>query len=252
MKIHDEPPAGAPEWLMTYGDLMSLLLTIFVMLVSMGELKQTDKFQGVADSLHEQFGTDSASGLAPGELRPRNSTLAAAAIASRLQRRTAMGIDVVPAGNLPGDQPERLLRPGERTTLGIAIYFAGDSAELSNQNQAELQRIARLLSGKPHTIEVRGHSAPASGVSTIGGDPWELAFRRARATMQFLVDDLGLEESRIRISAAGLNEPARLGPDTKNAGASARVEVFLLDEEASQFAAAPPGAASQAERPAPR
>ena len=73
MKIHDEPPAGAPEWLLTYGDLMSLLLTIFVMLVSMGELKQTDKFQGVADSLHEQFGTDSASGLAHGELRPRNS-----------------------------------------------------------------------------------------------------------------------------------------------------------------------------------
>ena len=79
MRIADDPPTAPPEWLLTYGDLMTLLLTIFVMLVSMGELKQTDKFQGVADSLHEQFGRgDSQFGLAAGELRPRNSMLAAA------------------------------------------------------------------------------------------------------------------------------------------------------------------------------
>ena len=77
---------------------MSLLLTIFVMLVSMGELKQTDKFQGVADSLHEQFGYDSPLGVLPGELRPRNSMLAAAAVAHRTQRRRGDG-ERKPAGS---------------------------------------------------------------------------------------------------------------------------------------------------------
>ena len=35
----DEAP-GVPEWVVTYGDMMSLLLTFFIMLVSMSELKE--------------------------------------------------------------------------------------------------------------------------------------------------------------------------------------------------------------------
>ena len=31
---------GVPEWVVTYGDMMSLLLTFFIMLVSMSQLKE--------------------------------------------------------------------------------------------------------------------------------------------------------------------------------------------------------------------
>jgi chemotaxis protein MotB len=233
MRIADVPPAAPPEWLLTYGDLMTLLLTIFVMLVSMGELKQTDKFQGVADSLHEQFGRgDSQFGLAAGELRPRNSMLAAAAVAFRTQRNAAMGDDLPSEIATVANQPERLIRPADRTTIGTAIYFSDETAELSEQNQAELRRSSALLSGKPHPIEVRGHAAPPIDAAALGTDPWELAYRRARATMQFLVDDLKIDETRIRIATAVANEP--LGP-----GHELRVEVFLLEDVAGHLAARP-------------
>jgi chemotaxis protein MotB len=229
MRIADDPPAAPPEWLLTYGDLMTLLLTIFVMLVSMGELKQTDKFQGVADSLHEQFGRgDSQFGLAAGELRPRNSMLAAAAVAFRSQRNAAMGSAAPPAIAVAANQPERLIRPGDRTTIGAAIIFADESAELSKQNQADLRNIATLLSGKPHPIEVRGHAS----VGAAGSDAWDAAYRRGRTTMQFLVNDLRIEEARIRLTTAGANEP--LGP-----GHESRVEVFLIDESAANLARVP-------------
>lgn len=234
MRIADDPPAGMPEWLLTYGDLMTLLLTIFVMLVSMGELKQTDKFQGVADSLHEQFGRgDSQFGLAAGELRPRNSMLATAAVAFRLQRTAAMGVDVSPEIAIATNQPERLIRPGDRTTIGTAIAFADEIAELSEQNQADLQRSAALFSGKPHLIEVRAHCASPTSAAASGVDPWELAYRRARETMEFLVDHLKIDETRIRLTTAGASEP--LGP-----GYVSRVEVFLLEEAAANLAGVPP------------
>ena len=35
---NDSSP-GVPEWVVTYGDMMSLLLTFFIMLVSLSELK---------------------------------------------------------------------------------------------------------------------------------------------------------------------------------------------------------------------
>jgi chemotaxis protein MotB len=239
MRIADDPPAGAPEWLLTYGDLMTLLLTIFVMLVSMGELKQTDKFQGVADSLHEQFGTDSAAGLGPGELRPRNSLVASLAVAFRSQRRGALGDDTQPA--IPTDGvPVRLIQPGDRTTVGTAIPFADDSAELSPEGQAELRQLAAVFGGKPHKIEVRGHAAPPVAGNSAAGDSWELAYRRARATMQFLIDELQIDEARIRLSTAGAFEPLRLETGAEPASANGRVEVFLLAETASELVAGRP------------
>jgi chemotaxis protein MotB len=238
MRFADDPPAGAPEWLLTYGDLMTLLLTIFVMLVSMGELKQTDKFQGVADSLHEQFGTDSAAGLGPGELRPRNSQFASLAVAFRLHRRGALGDDSLP-GIAAAGMPVRLIRPSERTTVGSAIPFSGDSAELSPAGQAELRKLAPIFGGKPHKIEVRGHAAPTAA-GEPANDSWELAYRRARKTMRFLIEELQIDEARIRLSTAGAFEPLRPGAGMEQASANARVEVYLLEEAASELVAGLP------------
>ena len=39
-KKKKKAPEGAPEWMVTFGDLMSLLLTFFVLLFSVSEIKQ--------------------------------------------------------------------------------------------------------------------------------------------------------------------------------------------------------------------
>lgn len=52
-----EPVADrTPDWLITYSDLMTLLLVMFVLLFSLSEFKQSEKFQGVARSIHAKFG----------------------------------------------------------------------------------------------------------------------------------------------------------------------------------------------------
>ncbi len=49
------PPAGAPMWLATFADLMSLLMCFFVLLLSMASTDVV-KFKAVADSLKDAFG----------------------------------------------------------------------------------------------------------------------------------------------------------------------------------------------------
>jgi chemotaxis protein MotB len=56
MLPHDEPVERAPAWLITYSDLMTLLLVFFVLLFSLSEFRQTERFQGVAHSLQAKFG----------------------------------------------------------------------------------------------------------------------------------------------------------------------------------------------------
>ncbi|MCC7407982.1 MAG: flagellar motor protein MotB, partial [Phycisphaeraceae bacterium] len=60
------PPAGAPEWVLTYGDMMSLLLCFFIMLVALSEIKEEDKFKAIATEIQKAFGIQGgASGTNP-------------------------------------------------------------------------------------------------------------------------------------------------------------------------------------------
>ena len=49
------PKRNAPTWVVTYGDLMSLLLTFFVLLLSFSTLDER-RFRGLSGMLREGFG----------------------------------------------------------------------------------------------------------------------------------------------------------------------------------------------------
>ena len=53
-----QAPAGAPQWMVTYGDMMTLLLCFFVIIVSMSEIKKDERFQEVIESIRSAFAID--------------------------------------------------------------------------------------------------------------------------------------------------------------------------------------------------
>lgn len=247
MAIEEDPPAGVPDWVLTFGDMMSLLLTFFIMLVSMSEMKSQDKFQAMADSMRKQFGFDMSSmSFIPGWAKPRSTKISSLATAGRTRKNNTME-GGQKAHGATGENPSvKIVRPGNRTAVGTSIYFLADSSELSEQMRQDLQAIALDIVGKPHKIEIRGHTSakpvdPSSGYS----DRWQLAYERCRKTMQYLVDDLKIDSQRARMSLAGPNEPVHIGVDPVKLQQNDRVEIFLLDEVVQDLAGTP---AEQAQR----
>lgn len=232
MAIEEDPPPGVPEWIVTFGDMMSLLLTFFIMLVSLSEVKEEEKYQALVESVRRQFGHDmSNDAMVPGRTKPRNAVMASLATMGRARK-----YDLVSGGNKEsaptGDDPRvRIIRPGERTAIGTVIFFPDDSAELIVQHKQDLQRLALEITGKPQIIEIRGHTnlRPAEDFTSYK-DNWELAYARSRATMQFLVQELGIDGKRVRISVAAANEPLHIGTDLEKLRRNSRVEIFLTDE----------------------
>lgn len=228
----EDDGGGVPEWIVTFGDMMSLLLTFFIMLVSMSEIRQEEKYQAMVDSIVRRFGYDtSAVSLAPGTAQPRNTAIAKVANDGRARRLNLMqGGDKVQAA--VGDSPRvRIIRPGERANIGAVIFFDESSDELDARAQHDLQQLALSLRGKPQKIEVRGHT---SGRPLPPGSPWhshaELAYQRSWHTVRYLVDQLGIDEPRLRISIAGPYEPLSIAADPASQTLNPRVEVFMLDE----------------------
>lgn len=232
MAIEEEEVPGVPEWVVTFGDMMSLLLTFFIMLVSMSEMKQEEKFQAMLESMRRQFGHDTSTiSLLPGPNSNANSSLPYMAPAeSRANRQKLLkGGNIVQA--VTGDQSRvQDVRRGKNSTSGGVIYFDEDTADLTEEARRALATIATVLAGKPQKIEIRGHTSrrpidPHTGLR----DHWDLAFQRCYNTMQFLISQ-GIDPERIRLGSAAAFEPVELGLEVQERKRNARVEVLLWDE----------------------
>ena len=256
MAVEQEPDAGIPEWVVTFGDMMSLLLTFFIMLVSMSEIKEEERFQAMVESFRRQFGHDSAlNSQIPGKSRPRNSTFSKLATQGRANRLDLMsGGDKVQAP--VGDYPRvTVVRPGGKTGIGTVIFFAPGDTALSEKNKADLLQGMATIEGKPQIVEIRGHTMrgplpPSAGTN----DHWQVAYDRCRNTMQYLVEELGIESRRVRLSLSADNEPLYVDADPIKLQRNPRVEIFMLEEVIGDLGAShttTPTEAASGQSPAP-
>ncbi len=231
--MNDEPEAIAiPEWVVTFGDMMSLLLTFFIMLVSLSEIKDEETYQALVDSMQQQFGyARTIEALAPGEQKPRQSAFRTLATTGRAKKKdTSTG--GVPQKAPVGEEPlVRIVRPGQMTAVGSVIFFEAGSESLDRTAKGVLENLASQLRGKPQKIEVRGHVSAEYAARTANSDEaMQLGVRRAAAVRNFLVNQTHLQANRFRISSAGESEPMTKSGNGKGGLRNPRVEVFMLDE----------------------
>jgi len=229
MHHHDDPPRGAPLWCISYGDLMSLLLGFFVMLYAIAGTRKPADFDQFAQAMKRQFGfTGDPSTWFPGPHRT---------FGPRIQETNAGSAET--GGGSKGHRPAGANEPSSRLMipssadrhLGAVLQFDEASSTLGDGDRTQLRNFADQVRGKRQKIEIRGHASgrpPRAGDSYR--DAWDLAFQRSYATMQFLVEQAGIEPARIRLSAAGQSEMNTVGDEGASAASRSRVEVFLLDE----------------------
>jgi chemotaxis protein MotB len=233
----DDQPSGIPEWVVTFGDMMSLLLTFFIMLVSMSEIKHEEKYQAMVESIQRRFGHQlTTTNVTPGDSRPRESEFRVLSTMGRAKRLdTHKG--GVPTKAPVGEQPRvRIVRPGSSTAIGTVLFFESESHELSEGNRAALDTQMIEMAGKPQKIEIRGHTSQQLALQgTPPGNAMDLSYLRCRNVMQYLVDKHKVPPERIRLSTAGAWEPMYLSGDIVKMQMNPRVEIFLLEETVDQL-----------------
>ena len=225
------PPAGAPEWVMTYGDLMSLLLTFFILLVAISEIKQDDRYQQIVESVHEAFGMNGGGGVMPMDEVPNDLSIIEKiemlAAKNSQSRNPSHAEDPGADGR---EQKVVTIREGKKIQVGGRIIFEPDSAVLSDRAKGQLEQIADLLRGENNKIEVRGHVAAGE----MGDDTdamWDLSMQRAKAAMFYLTSEAaGIRSERVRIMANADFEPIKQRAyDAQAAEQNRRVEVIVSE-----------------------
>jgi len=236
----EDQGAGIPEWVITFGDMMSLLLTFFIMLFSMSEIQEEQRYQAIADAMRARFGHDlSWRSLVPGQSRPRNSALEKLASLGRARRLDLMrGGDKIKAP--VGDHPRVLtIRQGDAAARGAVVYFPEGEARLTDADRRALRATAEVIGGKPQKIEIRGHTSnkPLPRHSPYKTH-WDLAYARSRLVADALIE-LGIDPKRLRLSVAAENEPKHISSDPELRRENPRVEIYMLTELAEDLEGTP-------------
>ncbi len=221
---------GGPGWLVTFSDLMTLLLTFFVLLLSMSSMDTTvinrissySKSLSLIDFSGAERLSERISLLVPLLRDPR----------SLLEKKNRIKdllfpLDVLPKELSVGDLQKNLeiLEHPEGVVIVLTseLLFSEGSAELDEKGKKLLDALSPVILAVNADTNISGHtdSVPARGMSND-----DLSALRALAALERFLP-AGIPPDRFSISGYGAEKP--MFPDTTDEGRrkNRRVEILL-------------------------
>ncbi len=220
--------------MLTYGDMVTLLLTFFVMLFTVSEVDE-HKLQLIIAAFSGLGILEGGNTLEPGELAEMGHTIMALPSQER-----GRALDTAREEAISKFQPE-IQSKDVRVTVderGLVISLAADSffREASAEVDIEasrnlLQRIVGLLRTLPESnFAIEGHtdSVPTDPDGEFATN-WELSTARATNVLHYLVD-LGADEDKFQIRGLADTMPLASNETREGRAMNRRIDIVILSE----------------------
>lgn len=221
-ELLEETEGGEDEerWLITYADMITLLMAFFIMMYAMSRVDQ-GKFAALATSVRTEF---AGSGLPAGEdMALVNRGLATSlgivnGTRYGLRENIRKGLDKAVGDKNLRDHIEVLELDGNLVIRVISddVLFPSGSAQLTEAHREILTHIAQILRLLPFDIRVEGHTDNVPIHTAKFPSNWELSTRRATNVVLHLVRVQGINPDRI--SAAGYADTRPVASNDTHAG----------------------------------
>lgn len=254
---HAEGHENSERWLLTYADMITLLMVLFIVMYASSKTDLA-KFRQVGVALQTAFNVGAMQGTAAQFLQPDGGT----GDSTQSLARTATVSSQVGGGEVPDMQAEAsklqtrlqgvlgdggLVQPTVTVALepdGVVVRLSGsflfDSgrAELKPNAVPLVTALADEVRGLPNQIRVEGHTDNLPLVSPLYASNWELSTARALAITHFLIDNGGVDPRRLAAVGYGEFKPLVDNDTREHRALNRRVEVRLLATPAQLAAAA--------------
>jgi chemotaxis protein MotB len=228
------PPEGAPEWMTTYGDMVTLLLTFFVMLFTTAEIDGS-KLQLIIAAFQGLGVLEGGNTLEAGQLAELGHT-----IMQLPSRESGRALDTARRQAISQFQPEiksekvrvSVDERGLIISLAADSFFRSASAEVDiEESRVLLQRIAGLLNSlEDHKFAIEGHtdSYPTNPQGPWATN-WELSTARANNVLHYLVD-FGVSDDVFRVVGYADTQPLALNDTEEGRAVNRRIDIVIISE----------------------
>ncbi|KGK90330.1 flagellar motor protein [Desulfosporosinus sp. HMP52] len=268
MRRNREPEAekeNSERWLLTYSDLITLLMIFFVVLYSMSKV-DADRFQAIAESLNKALGggipakmemADSPAGptifttgnpssnsTVPGkDTDPDNTTNADADNTNGENINSGQGNSEAETMSIEGIKAKldkfaadngiqtKLVSSMEERGLVVSIQetllFESGSADINAKARDILRNISTVLASAPNQIRVEGHTDNVPIHTPQFPSNWELSVIRATNVVQILQNE-GIRPGRLSAAGYGEYRPIALNDNDEGHGKNRRIDLIIL------------------------
>lgn len=205
-----------PEaWMVTFSDLLTLLMTFFVLIFASSDPMPPDRVQEVFGQSPGVFGLFRSSFL------ERINVVTRRDISEDLLQ---VFLDEIGALEVEVEQTER----GLIVTLPSDTYFEPGGAELNEQARERLDRLAEFLVDTRHNIRVEGHTDDREQPQPPYEDRYDLSLARAHAAQERLLA-AGVAARRLALMGYGPSRPRFNNVSRLGRAQNRRVDIVILN-----------------------
>lgn len=253
---NQEVSEGAPEWMTTYSDMVTLLLTFFILLFSMATIDK-HKFIEIANSLRSSFitnsngerfdsnrGKDLISILEKNnavdkskndsnndkDIQKEDQTQIKAQEAARTQKlekvkkqieEAIIKLDVGKYVTIVEEKNMVILR------IDSVILFDLGSADIKNSGREVLLKLGSMLKQLDNDIMIQGHTDDLPINTRLFPTNWELSTKRATNVVLFLIDKCSLNPSKLTATGNGEFKPIKPNDTEENRQKNRRIDIVI-------------------------
>jgi len=232
-----------PAWLAAFGDLMSLLLCFFVLLLSMSSMDAKKVSEAIgslsgAMSVLEGGTKTEISKQRIQESTPMDSKDETSETVNKVQEAIGDANEMMEQGHGPAISLDEA-QEGFVIELPASLLFKSGTATIENEDALLfLKRVALIIEELPKTMQVsvQGHTDnQGPGIKSPFKDNWELSSARAISVLQELLLD-GVDPARI--SASGYAEFKTIATNATASGRekNRRVELHFYGSKGEEEA----------------
>jgi len=211
-------------WMVTFNDMVTILLTFFVLILSMSDMDAM-KIDQISRAIHETLGFKSAHNQDMLTIHGQNVENEAAG-AKREQELSGLEIEIL---SLPGVEVRK-----DAGTIAVRMeekmLFDPGSAALRTDSQRILMPLVAVLGKNEMLIHVEGHTDNQPTVSALFPSNWELSVARAVSIVMFLEGN-GIAANRLSVVGYGDTKPVVENHDLHGRQKNRRVEIKLTYRE---------------------
>lgn len=215
------------RWLLTYADMITLLMIFFIVLYTMSKA-DSEKFRLISASLQRAFAVEVYQ--APLESSALGEGMLDARLAAFTALRSRLGA-VAQALNVSDDVEVRLVREGILISLSGNFLFESGRAELRSDAYPLLDSVSATVRELPNEIRVSGHTDNIPIETPLYASNWELSTARAVAVVKYLAAT-GIEGERLAATGYGEFRPSVPNDSRANRAKNRRAELLVVFPEA--------------------
>ena len=234
--------AGMMRWLLTYADMITLLLALFIILFSISTINKV-KLQRLVRDLGGGFNSQDAINNPPNGMTTSASKDTLQAMQAQLQ-------SFISSSSLQKEVQTKIQRNGKKRELVITLLsdkqlYDSGKADLKPETKVVLDQVYRELKNRTNQVRVEGNTDNVPISNAQFPSNWELSAARATGVARYLVEHDGLSPYRISALGYGQYRPKYPNDTPAHRAANRRVDVVILDTNRATNAQAAAEAASQ-------